>query len=317
MTPTKVRYPGGFPDSIFRRLLPAPSPAPSSSTTTRITKGSRFQSSNSRASSSSGLLSVVSSPPVLPSPVFLPSAYSPSALSSGFSLGDTVTQCRCCDSQQPSLDDTLSTQDTPRKTTAPNPAFDKLQAILQRAAVISTDLDKPSPAPSSLLPVPSLVPSPDSTRPEQPIFFCDVPGCLNHRFRQHTSSRDLVPDSPGVRQHNEDDSSPRLPPESTFPQDLFQQFLSLCRATGPPRPVSPGLSESPVPDSPTGSVICHRNEPAIRHYSTSGPASPPDFFARCGQILDAAVGKAVGWIQQVLLTLSTMTKLTDIHRSWF
>ncbi|KAJ9610636.1 hypothetical protein H2200_005413 [Cladophialophora chaetospira] len=358
LTPTKVKYPGGFPDNryplwppqpprpklrfcpgakfygggygplmpptdpqMFPPVLRPPPPSPSV-ISTRATKGSRFQSISSRSSSSG--------PPSV-SPVFLPSG-NPSVLSSGSSLGDTVSHCWCSPSQQSSLD-SRSTSSSPRNDTAPNPVLLQLEAIARRAAAISK-----VPPPVSLSPASS---SSASSHPE-PVWFCDVPGCLNHQFR---------PSSPPVPIDDDNDdfaAPPGIPAESSFPQDLFQKFLAQCRAAGGRRLPSPSaspsdrqsssgdsvsdspsprslsgddnppevhpvsglvdhsfdsvytagdLSESPLPDSPTGSDICFRNEPTIRHYTTIEPQSSAGFFSRCGQVLDAAVSKAAAWIQ--------------------
>ncbi|KAI1617079.1 hypothetical protein EDD36DRAFT_415959 [Exophiala viscosa] len=49
--------------------------------------------------------------------------------------------------------------------------------------------------------------------------------------------------------------------------------------------------ESPIPDSPTVTVISSRTQPNMALDST------PGFFARCGQILDTTVTKVLGWVR--------------------
>ena len=56
--------------------------------------------------------------------------------------------------------------------------------------------------------------------------------------------------------------------------------------------------ESPVPDTPSGSVVCFRQEPTyIRQHTALEPASSNSFFARCGQLLDIAVTKVTSWVR--------------------
>ncbi|EXJ57435.1 hypothetical protein A1O7_07783 [Cladophialophora yegresii CBS 114405] len=271
----------------------------------RVTKGSRFQhSTGSRATSSSDKF---------------PSASS--ALSFGSSPGDTVSRCWCSPSQQSSVS-TQDTQSTPQEATAPHPLPQQILAILQGSANSSP----PSPlSPASARPdlpwvcdVPGcLAHSAGQQSPCSGDLTTDGP-----RVRQvHTGKED-----------DDNNASHTGPFESSFPQALFQQFLGAMKAAGTRKPPSaspsdrksppgdfvtdkfdpdtgvvedsfdsvytPGdVSESPVPDSPTGSVICFRTEPAFRHYTALEPAASPGFFACCGQILDTAVTKVASWVR--------------------
>ncbi|ETI25516.1 hypothetical protein G647_02289 [Cladophialophora carrionii CBS 160.54] len=98
---------------------------------------------------------------------------------------------------------------------------------------------------------------------------------------------DFVTDSPSRWSLSGDDNTPaEFDPDTGFVEDSFDSVYT------------PGdLSESPVPDSPTGSVICFRTEPTLRHYTALEPASSSGFFARCGQILDTAVTKVASWVR--------------------